>query len=301
MNPTGASLSELADNEASDAAFNARVLSFRDHAANETAQVASERAWQLRGLEQARRERHLLAVPIQDAEEALSTWARLTEANPWDPDLPLLLEAAQADLARLLKKALKLDEWLLVGGSAMEARIAEIARAEDWEGRHRARLEEHKSLLAEQRARAAREAQLEEQRARRLRVIRLADEYEASGSFEAMGLDFEDIREAIQRVESRLSTCTAAPRRLCCPVCRQQGCWRWSGEGEQREWTATECSVCQEHAEGGVIDPCLHTLCQGCCEQLSPAASPTRPEARILALGRDPEYARWAAASPGAL
>ena len=57
-----------------------------------------------------------------------------------------------------------------------------------------------------------------------------------------------------------------ADLRLNCPVCRLAGRWRLSGEDERKEWTEAECSVCLEQADGGVLYPCFHSLCQVCCE-----------------------------------
>ncbi len=63
--------------------------------------------------------------------------------------------------------------------------------------------------------------------------------------------------EALEaRIESQLR----------CPVCRTTGRWRRSNRDELQLWTDSECPVCMQPAWRGVLNPCLHPLCQVCSE-----------------------------------
>ena len=136
--------------EAGDADDRARSL--QDQAANEAAQVARERADQLGKLYDARDKKQDLEEQLQGASDALGAWIRLAATSPSDVDLPLSLAAAQARVDTLSEEILRLDSCLFEVRD-VEDRIVEIARTEDWDGRHRARLA-HKR--AEERARDAR-------------------------------------------------------------------------------------------------------------------------------------------------
>ena len=103
---------------------------------------------------------------------------------------------------------------------------------------------------------------------------------------------FQALHDEIQRIEYELVGRRGVDRRSC-PMCRQTGKWRISTEGEPREWTSLECPVCHEHAEGGIIDPCFHSLCRKCCGPPLPAVKPTTAETIILAWRQDPAYRAW--------
>ena len=127
-------------------------------------------------------------------------------------------------------------------------------------------------------------------------VVRAEMEAEAEAA-RAAALPYEDLRNEITRVEYDIHT---RINLRSCPMCRRNGHWRRSNTDEQKQpWTDLNCPVCLQPAKRGILDPCFHSLCLKCRLRAPlPDATPTRAEAIILTLGRNPEYKRWAKKNP---